>query len=301
MIRFYRLYGEAPALGAELPEDLAGTGLQRYRMAAGELVVLTFQEGEFALIPPARRWLRGHPSATITELGDRLHDAEDSRSAPLVRLTGGELEDREPLEAGVYQDAPCPACGLAAPRLAAQPRLRLPYPLGSDLGWLGGPRVWVASPRFVDALRAAGLDSGLATFPVEVDGEAPGALLGLYSTASLGMPAAPYGFTGEACAVCGRASVRRPGPEGVRVDAGRPRYAFYPTFAPPDGAADWGWSELSTETDLYVSHRVHAWLEGPGARYAAAGSEVRGEIYFIAAGRYPDEWQSAFLSPQYHE
>jgi hypothetical protein len=299
MIRFYRLHGEAPAIRPDLPAGLEGIERQRYRMGEGELVVLTFQEGEFALIPRARQWLRAHPSMAITELGDRLHDPDDARSAPLVRLTGGGLEDREPLQADVHVRTPCDGCGLATPRLAPRPRLRLPHPLGSGLGWLAGPRVWVASAAFLQALQAAGLDSGLATFPVEVEGVEPGGLLGLYSTAGLGPPAAPYGFTGEPCAVCGRWAVRRPGPGGVRVDPALPRYAFYPTFA--QEAFDWGWPEPGGETDLYVSHRVHQWLEGAGARYAAAGSEVRGEIDFLAAGWYPDEAEAAFLSPEYHE
>jgi hypothetical protein len=296
MTRSYRLYGQASAPGAEVPPALAALAPRTLRMPPGELVVFTFEEPDFPRIAEVRRWMR-EQSMAVTELGDRLHDPEDARTAPLVRLTGGMLADREPLEADVRSEAPCPTCGLAQPRLRPAPVLRLPHPLGSDLGWLSGPRVWVASSRFLDALRAAGLDSGLATFAVQVQGAPESGLLGLYSTTSLGPPAAPYGFTGERCESCGRYAVRRP--EGV--DPGLPRYAFYPTFTLPDGVPDWGWTESGGETEVYVSERVHQWLEGPGAEYAGAGSEERGGIDFLAAGLYPDEAATAFLSPEYHE
>jgi hypothetical protein len=300
MNRFYRLYGQASAPGAEMPPALAALAPRTLRMPAGELVVFTFEEADFPRIVEARRWLR-EQSMAVTELGDRLHDPEDARTAPLVRLTGGVLADREPLEADVLAETPCAACGLAVPRMRPAPLLRLPHPLGSDLGWLAGPGVWVASSRFLDALRAAGLDSGLATFPVEVQGTRESGLFGLYSTAPLGAPAAPYGFTGERCETCGRHSVRRPEPGGVRVDPGLPRYAFYPTFTLPDGVPDWGWTEPGGETDLFVSRRVHHWLAGPGAGSAGAGSEERGGIDFLAAGVYPDEAEKAFLAPEYQE
>lgn len=300
MNRSYRLYGQASAPGAEVPPALAALAPRTLRMPPGELVVFTFEEPDFPRIADARRWMREH-SMAVTELGDRLHDPEDARTAPLVRLTGGMLAEREPLEADVRSEAPCPACGLALPRLRPAPVLRLPHPLGSDLGWLAGPQVWVASPPFLDALRAAGLDSGLATFAVQVEGAPASGLVGLYSTTSLGPPAAPYGCTGERCASCGRYAVRRPEAGGVRVDPGLPRYAFYPTFTLPDGVPDWGWAETGGETDLYVSRRVREWLEGPGAAYAGAGSEERGEIDFLAAGLYPDEAGTAFLASEYQE
>jgi hypothetical protein len=251
-----------------------------------------FREPDFGQIPALREWLAGLPGPRVTEIGGREPDPGGTPAAPLAHLSNGELLGFSGATGEVYRSTPCPACGLPVRTLAEEPRLDLTEETAAGLMWVREADAWVAQVRLLEELAAAGLDSGLGSAPVTVRG-APSRLRLLYATVGLGLPAAPYGFPGDPCGVCGRAQVA-----GSTVPA-RPRYALYDTFQKPAVAADWMWSGLLHPGAPLVAGRVCEWLLGAGTLYADANGEERRDLQFIAAGWYPDEAERAFLPPPY--
>ena len=293
----------APAgLAATLPESLRRVRLREYTGADGTIYRWTFEAADFPLLPELCEWLRGvragAPATQVVQTGARTLDEREAASAPLFWLTGGDAAGVTVLGGRAFADATCPECGFVDRRIADDARLdvRLPAGHGASVFAIPAANVIVAAAAVVDAIRAAGADGGLRTFPVSVEGAGVGRLVGLYAGPDLGWPAAPHGVTGAPCSTCGRPVAHTIVAGVVRRSPGLPRFALYRTFARPAREADWMWSSFLGQQHLILSARARAALVDASAGDPA---DSREPLRFHAHGWDPDERGAAFLPEPY--
>ena len=286
----------------DLAPELHQVNVLTYPFAGADAHAWTFEEDDFRLIPVLRNWLADQGINEVREEGMRRYSEQDSLTAKLVRLSGGELKGVHVVEDAVIREDQCPDCGFVARRISDEPRLRLQLSEEprSELFWVdSASSIYVASNDLYQALKEDGLDAGLAVFPVEVEGLDRG-YSGLYSSIDLGWPAAPFGLTGDVCSTCGRSVVRSPQAGDTRRYPGLPRYGFYLTFYHPDQDAHWMWTEVYGQSILLITAEVRDWLRHRDATMTDANGHTRQPLVYYPHGWYPDERDQAFLDEQYH-
>jgi hypothetical protein len=264
------------------------------------MLTWTFDEDCFQLIPVLRDWLNQQCVQYIEE-GFRHYSEIDSEQAYLLRFTGGTFEDVKVLEADCVFAHRCSVCGLAVKRVTNTPRLRIAFPKSAppSLFWVPDADIKIASEGFLNALENLDLDAGLATFPVEVEGSDSEPYFALYSTVNLGWPAAPWGFWGNICQHCQRSIRRSLWPDDPRMYPALPRYSFYYLFQRPGGKADWMWTELYGQNELFVSEHLRDWLQTEAMDHFGFPLEPSQRFNFVACGWYPDEVAEASLPKPY--
>ena len=302
MERLYRITDLVKGQDLDVPQELRGIPVLTYSFAGQDAHSWTFEEGDFQLIPVLRDWLADEGVQEVSEEGMRRYSEQDSLTAKLVRLSGGELKGIHVVEDEVIREDRCPDCGYVARRIRDKPRLHLHLPdeTRPELFWVNSTcRIYVASNDLYQALKEDGWDNGLSVFPVEVEGLENHAYLGLYSAVDLGWPAAPYGLTGNICSTCGRSVIRSHQANDTRRYPGLPRYGFYLTFYHPDQDAHWMWTEVYGQSALLMIDEVRDWLRHCDATTAGEDSSIRKPLNYHPLGWYPDERERAFLDERY--
>ncbi|MFE4829909.1 hypothetical protein [Streptomyces sp. NPDC056672] len=238
-------------------------------------------EAEFPDVPVLRRWLHDHGiddigERGITVWGEPLPPRREpywcSEMPGWLSWRGGQGD--------LTRSQPCRACNL--PVTSVQPSADVD---ADSVSLLTGkleqiPLCYLstgcvaARPDLVAGLRTEGLGEGLATRPLDLQGNA----LLIWPEASLGGPAYPFGP--EPCEVCGRASRRVDG----KLRFVRPNYAFDLTF--DCKPRQWSWSTVYGQGMPLVSSEVAAYL------LAAMPA-----LSFLPHGRPDDKW--AFLPQLY--
>jgi hypothetical protein len=303
MERLYRITALVQGQDLDVPLELRDIPVLTYPFADADAHAWTFEERDFGLVPVLRDWLADQGIDQVTEEGMRRYSEQDSLTAKLVRLSGGELEELQVVQDAVIREDRCPDCGFVTRRISDKPQLRLRLPEGRrpELFWVNSAcRIYVASNDLYQALKEDGLNNGLSAFPVEVEGLESHAYWGLYSTVDLGWPAAPYGLMGDVCPTCGRSVVRSPQAGDTRRYPGLPRYGFYLTFYHPDQNAHWMWTEVYGQSVLLMVDEVRDWLRHWDATTTDEDDSVRKPLNYHPLGWYPEEREQAFLDERYH-
>lgn len=303
MERLYRItvLTDEQDLRASLPEEMQHLSVLTYPFAGSNAYAWTFEEVDFHLIPRLREWLVRQAAQHVSEEGLRRYSEQDSLTAKLVRLSGGQLEGVEVIEAEIFDEDRCSDCGLAVPHISATPHLHIRLPKGEDaaLFWVNSTtRIYVASEEFLQAMQKAGLVAGLSTFAVEAEGVRNKTYVGLFANSALGWPAAPYGLAGETCPTCGRPGMRSPQAKDTKVYPALPRYSFYLTYDHPAQDASWMWTDVYGQSVLLMTSEVRDWLHAPET-LTGRDHPKRKPLNFHPLGWYPDERDTAFLDEKY--
>lgn len=168
----------------------------------------------WASLPELRRTLRD-PGVSFLETWQRGAD-DDLAGARLVKLLPVTPEGSE-ANAPVTTERKCTTCGRTTTTLAEAPRLTFeagPRSAAYGLIWAPESSCQLMRVAVFRALEAAGLTTGLDTYPVTVT-NLTDTFVGLRAPESLGWPVSAYGSKEPPCPECGATS---------------PLYNFYPVF-----------------------------------------------------------------------